>query len=118
MEMCCRFCGHPIYRTRMANEEYGWNLVLQEQDDTFLCLARGDGLPYEAMLPHEPYAPIVRGTSLWLVKKFSGPEAERCIEEAITMAAVTGSVGATCSRGGDGPESMAEVVGLTERKPL
>jgi hypothetical protein len=112
MEMACRFCGHPIYYTGRGDGEYAWSLVMRERDDTFVCQDTMDA-------QHEPMRPIVRGGSVWLVTEFSGPEASRCISDAITHAKVTGSVGATFRVGGDAtPEpSSATVVGLIERKP-
>jgi len=54
---------------------------------------------------------------VWFVKHAAGPEAERCVENAVTHAIVTGSVGATFEIGGDSEESRGEVVELVERQP-
>lgn len=44
-----------------------------------------------------------------------GPDQEKCIEDAIILARVTGSVGATCTRSGEGiEESYAKVERLRE----
>jgi len=109
LTVACRYCGNELYYTLTGG---GWNMVLREHDDTLTCLARTDGHS-----EHEPNPPLLVGNSIWLVKKFGGPEATKCIDGAITGAIVTGSVGATHEIGGDvAEESFATVVGLTERK--
>jgi len=49
-------------------------------------------------------------SSTFTVVESYGPRAQECIDHAITMARVTGSVGATHSIGGDGQEESKAVV--------
>jgi hypothetical protein len=58
-------------------------------------------------------------TRYWLVKVGYGPDLERYVDEAITNAIVTGSVGSKMIVSGDAvpQETHVEVVELIERKP-
>jgi hypothetical protein len=54
---------------------------------------------------------IERAHDSWVVTEASGPEQDKCIDDAITTAAVTGSRGSTSSIVGDvAEESSATVV--------
>lgn len=63
---------------------------------------------------------IERGESRWRVAECAGPDAPNCADEAITLASVTGSRGATCERtrvvidGSYQPDSAATVERLAD----
>lgn len=70
---------------------------------------------YSQVQVHRTFGPATE--RFWLVTDLKGPRGDYCVDQAITTAIYSGSVGATFEYGGDGiEESAGTVVELIERK--